>query len=64
MTAISNQGQVQLRSIFRKFDKDSDGFISAKDLVGVFKELGEDVGEEELREQLHNAGNVNEKLSE
>ena len=64
MTAISNQGQVQLRSIFRKFDKDSDGFISAKDLVGVFKELGEDVGQEELREQLHNAGNVNEKLSE
>ena len=64
MTALPNQGQVQLRSIFRKFDKDSDGFISAKDLVGVFKELGEDVGEEELREQLHNAGNVNEKLSE
>ncbi|XP_067052993.1 calmodulin-like protein 3 [Acropora muricata] len=56
MTAIPNQGQVQLRSIFRKFDKDSDGFISAKDLVGVFKELGEDVGEEELREQLHKAG--------
>lgn len=64
MTAISDQGQVKLRSIFRKFDKDSDGFISAKDLISVFKELGENVGEEELKEQLHKAGNVKEKLSE
>lgn len=64
MTAIPDQGQVKLRSIFRKFDKDSDGFISAKDLISVFKELGENVGEEELKEQLHKAGNVKEKLSE
>ena len=64
MTAIPDQGQVKLRSIFRKFDKDSDGFISAKDLISVFKELGENVGKEELKEQLHKAGNVKEKLSE
>ncbi|XP_068732367.1 uncharacterized protein [Montipora capricornis] len=56
MTAITHHQQVNLRLIFRKFDKDSDGFISAKDLIGVFKELGEEIREEELKEQLHNAG--------
>ncbi|XP_068687389.1 uncharacterized protein [Montipora foliosa] len=56
MTAITHHQQVNLRLIFRKFDKDSDGFISVKDLIGVFKELGEEIREEELKEQLHNAG--------
>lgn len=56
MTAIVNQGEVNMRAVFRKFDKDSDGFISVKDLISVFKELGEDIRDEELKEHLHNAG--------
>ena len=58
MTAICNQKQVNTRVIFRKFDKDSDGFISVKDLINVFKELGEEIRDEELKEQLHNAGKI------
>lgn len=58
MTAICNQKQVNTRVIFRKFDKDSDGFISVKDLISVFKELGEEIRDEELKEQLHNAGKI------
>lgn len=56
MTAIVSQGEVNMRAVFRKFDKDSDGFISVKDLISVFKELGEDIRDEELKEHLHNAG--------
>jgi len=42
--------------VFRKFDKDSDGFITVKDLISVFRELGEDVRQDELKEQLQSAG--------
>jgi len=56
MAASSNQRQVNTRAIFRKYDKDTDGFISVKDLINVFKELGEEISEEELREHLRNTG--------
>lgn len=58
MATIGNQRQVNMRVIFRKFDKDSDGFISVKDLINVFKELGEAIKEDELKEQLQNAGKM------
>ena len=45
-----------MRMVFRKFDKDSDGFITVKDLISVFRELGEDVRQDELKEQLQSAG--------
>lgn len=56
MAGSSNQKQVNTRAIFRKYDKDTDGFISVKDLINVFKELGEEISEEELREHLRNIG--------
>lgn len=56
MAGSSNQRQVNTRAIFRKYDKDTDGFISVKDLTNVFKELGEEISEEELREHLRNTG--------
>ena len=59
MAGSSNQRQVNTRAIFRKYDKDTDGFISVKDLINVFKELGEEISEEELREHLRNAGTKN-----
>lgn len=59
MAGSSNQRQVHTRAIFRKYDKDTDGFISVKDLINVFKELGEEISEEELREHLRNTGMKN-----
>ena len=56
MAGSSNLRQVNTRAIFRKYDKDTDGFISVKDLINVFKELGEEISEEELREHLRNTG--------
>lgn len=56
MSVFNNQRQANVRVVFRKFDKDSDGFITVKDLISVFRELGEDVREDELREHFHNAG--------
>lgn len=56
MAGISNQKQVNMRVIFRKYDKDTDGFISVKDLVNVFRELGEEISDEELKEHLRSAG--------
>lgn len=56
MAGSSNQRQVNTRAIFRKYDKDTDGFISVKDLINVFKELGEEISEEELKEHLRNTG--------
>ena len=56
MSVFNNQRQANIRVVFRKFDKDSDGFITVKDLISVFRELGEDVREDELREHFHNAG--------
>lgn len=55
MAQLSNQ-QVNIRAIFRKYDKDTDGFISVKDLINVFKELGEEINDEELKEYLRNTG--------
>ena len=48
-----------MRVIFRNYDKDSDGFISVKDLVNVFKDLGEEIGDEELKEHLRITGKLN-----
>ena len=59
MSVFNNQRQANIRVVFRKFDKDSDGFITVKDLISVFRELGEDVREGELREHFHNAGRRN-----
>lgn len=56
MAGSSNQRQVNIRAIFRKYDKDTDGFISVKDLINIFKELGEEINDEELREHLRNTG--------
>lgn len=56
MAQTSNQRQVNFRAIFRKYDKDTDGFISVKDLINVFKELGEEINDEELKEYLRNTG--------
>ena len=56
MAGTSNQKQVNMRVIFRKYDKDTDGFISVKDLVNVFRELGEEISDEELKEHLRSAG--------
>ena len=56
MAGSSNQKQVNIRAIFRKYDKDTDGFISVKDLINVFKELGEEINEEELKENLRITG--------
>ena len=56
MSVFNNQRQANIRVVFRKFDKDSDGFITVKDLINVFRELGEDVREDEMREHFHNAG--------
>ena len=56
MAGSANQRQVNIRAIFRKYDKDTDGFISVKDLINVFKELGEEINDEELKEYLRNTG--------
>lgn len=56
MAGIPHQKQVNMRVIFRNYDKDSDGFISMKDLVHVFKDLGEEIGDEELKEHLRITG--------
>lgn len=59
MAGIPHQKQVNMRVIFRNYDKDSDGFISVKDLVHVFKDLGEEMGDEELKEHLRITGKLN-----
>lgn len=59
MAGIPHQKQVNMRVIFRNYDKDSDGFISVKDLVNVFKDLGEEIGDEELKEHLRITGKLN-----
>lgn len=56
MAGISNQRQVNMRVIFRKYDKDADGFISVKDLINVFRELGEELNDDEMKEHLRNSG--------
>lgn len=56
MAGISHQKQVNMRVIFRNYDKDSDGFICVKDLSNVFKELGEEISDEELKEYIRNTG--------
>lgn len=39
-----------MRVIFCNYDKDLDGFVSVKDFVYIFKDLGEEIGDEELKE--------------
>ena len=56
MAGPSNQRHVNIRAIFRKYDKDTDGFISVKDLITVFKDLGEEINDEELKEYLRSTG--------
>ncbi|KAJ3043504.1 calmodulin-like 3 [Rhizophlyctis rosea] len=48
--SISNDGDV--REAFRMMDLDRNGTIGVADLIGVMRELGEDVGEEEVREMI------------
>ena len=46
---LSYQEAKQFSEIFKSFDKDRDGHISIHDLRKALRELGEKVGDDELR---------------
>lgn len=42
----------EIRDAFKVFDRDNDGYIEAKELRQVMKELGEDFTEEQIRKMM------------
>jgi calmodulin len=46
---VSENEEAEYRAAFGLFDKDGDGHISTSELLSVFKALGQDVDESDVR---------------
>ena len=48
-------GEMEIKEVFRVFDKDSNGFISAAELRLIMSNLGEKLTDEEVDEMIRKA---------
>lgn len=55
MNMMLNKMDSQIAETFKVFDVDGDGFITAKELYSVMKEMGEDVTENEAIDMIRDA---------
>mmetsp|Transcript_17434 Transcript_17434/g.16634 ORF Transcript_17434/g.16634 Transcript_17434/m.16634 type:complete len:99 (+) Transcript_17434:178-474(+) len=51
----------ELVEVFKIFDKNNDGIVDIYDLAVVFKELGEKISDEDLREMIEEHDHDNDK---
>ena len=49
------EGEIEIKEVFRVFDKDGNGFISAAELRLVMSNLGEKLTDEEVDEMIRKA---------
>ena len=50
-----SDSEEEVREAFKVFDKDGDGFLNARELKQVMKNLGENMTDEEIEEMIKEA---------